>query len=156
MLQPKRNENYFVSHHFFVCLFVCLEFIVPLENCLLIWRRHHCRWRPANFDLCSAFMAIEQWGFFNVPHLVRYGQTVYNGHLRGPVTLTTVPSVWQWICHYLFLRLRSVANGDRSPISRMRGKRLTSTPPRWSYLIVISVVPVEFNKNIFFILNILF
>ena len=26
-----------------VYLFVCLEFIVPLENFSLIWRRHHCR-----------------------------------------------------------------------------------------------------------------
>ena len=32
-----------------------------------------------------------------------------------------LPSVWRWSCHYLFLRLRSVATGDRTPISRMRG-----------------------------------
>ena len=58
--------------------------------------------------------------------------TVYNGHLRGLVTLTpnaerlAVPS-----CHYLFLRLRSLANGDRTPISRMRGERsiLTAAVP---------------------------
>ena len=41
-----------------------------------------------------------------------------------------LPSVWQWSCHYLFLRLRSVANGDRTPIARTRGERSTSTPPR--------------------------
>ena len=35
-------------------------------------------------------------------------------------------SVWQWSCHYLFLRLRSVATWDRTPISRMRGKCSTS------------------------------
>ena len=35
-----------------------------------------------------------------------------------------LPSVWQWSCHYLFLRQR-----DRTPIFRMRGKRSTSTPP---------------------------
>ena len=46
------------------CIYVCLEFIVPLENFSLIWRRHHCRWKARNFDLYSAFMAIEQWGFF--------------------------------------------------------------------------------------------
>ena len=74
-----------------VCfLFVYLEFIVPLENISLIWRRNHCRWRAANFDLCSVLMAIEQWGFVNVPHPLRHGPTVYNGHLRGPVTLTPV------------------------------------------------------------------
>ena len=26
-----------------------------------------CRWRASNFGLYSALMAIEQWGFFNVP-----------------------------------------------------------------------------------------
>ena len=63
-------------------LFVCLEFFVPLENFSLIWRRYHCRWRAANFDLCSALMVIDQWGFFNVPHLLWRGPSVYNGHLR--------------------------------------------------------------------------
>ena len=115
----------------YIYLFIYLEFIVPLENFSLIWRRHHCRWRAAHFDLSSALMAIEQWGFFNVPHPLRHQSTVYDGHLRGPVTLTPLmPSVWQWSCHYLFSRLRSVATGDRTPISRMRRERSTSTPPR--------------------------
>jgi hypothetical protein len=26
-----------------------LRFYVPLKNISLIWRRHHCRWRPAKF-----------------------------------------------------------------------------------------------------------
>ena len=39
-------------------------------------------------------------------------------------------SVWQWSCHYLFLRLRSVTTGDRTPSTRMRGERSTSTQPR--------------------------
>ena len=87
-------------------LFVCL--FVPLENFSLIWRRHHCRRRAANFDLCSALMAIEQWGFHNFPHPLRHGPTVYNGHLRGPVTLTPVaerlavelslPVLTTWVC----------------------------------------------------------
>ena len=72
----------------FVCLFVCLGFIVPLENVSLIWRRHHYRWIVANFDLCSALMAIDLWEFFSVPHLLFI--SVYNGHLRGPVTLTSI------------------------------------------------------------------
>ena len=29
-------------------LFVCVEFIIPLENFSLIWRHHHYRWRAAN------------------------------------------------------------------------------------------------------------
>ena len=37
-------------------------------------------------------MAIEQWWFFSVPHLriLWHGTSVYNGHLRGPVTLTPI------------------------------------------------------------------
>ena len=69
------------------CLFVW-SFFVPLENLSLMWRCHDCQWRAANFDLCSALMAIEQWGFFCVPHLLWHGESVYNGHLRGPVSLT--------------------------------------------------------------------
>ena len=73
------------------CLFVCLfGFIVPLEHFAVIWRRHHYQWRAANFDLCSALMAIEQWWFFSVWHLLWQGAYVYNGHLRGPVTLTPI------------------------------------------------------------------
>ena len=41
-----------------------------------------------------------------------------------------LPNVWQWSCQYLFLRLRYIATGDRTPISRTRGERSTSTPPR--------------------------
>ena len=68
-------------------LFVCLEFFVPLEIFSLIWRRHYCRWRPVNFDLCSALMATEQWGFLSVPHLLWHGASVYNEHLLEPVIL---------------------------------------------------------------------
>ena len=35
-------------------------------------------------------MTIAQWGFFSLPHLLWHGTSVYNGHLRGPVTLTPI------------------------------------------------------------------
>ena len=35
----------------------------------------------------QALMAIEQWCFFNVPRLLWHRSSVYNVHLRGPVTL---------------------------------------------------------------------
>ena len=41
------------------CWFVCLEFFCHLDNFSLIWRRHHCRWRAANCDLCPALMTID-------------------------------------------------------------------------------------------------
>ena len=67
-----------------------LWFFVPLKNFSLIWIRHYCRWRAANIDLCSTLMAIERRGLFSVPHLLWHKASVYNGHLRGAVTLTTI------------------------------------------------------------------
>ena len=47
---------------------------VPLPlNC----KRHHFRFRAANFDLYSALMAHKQCVFFNVPHLLSHGPTPY-------------------------------------------------------------------------------
>ena len=84
MFNKKRDSACFVCF----LLFVWSEFFVPLENFSLIWRCHHYWWTAANFDLCWALMAIEQWGFFSVPHLLWHGASVYNGHLQGPVTLS--------------------------------------------------------------------
>ena len=75
-------EDQFVTAKTIV-LFVSLGFNFQLENFSLIWRRHLCRWRAANFDLWSALMAIEQWGFLSESHLLWQGSSVYNGHLRG-------------------------------------------------------------------------
>ena len=41
-------------------------------------------------DQVSALKAIEQEGLFKLPHLLWHGASVYNGYLRGPVTLTPV------------------------------------------------------------------
>ena len=51
------DYNLFISS--FPFMFVCFGFIVPLENFLLIWGRHDCLWRAANFDLCSTLLASE-------------------------------------------------------------------------------------------------
>ena len=76
----------------FVVLFVWLGFNVPLENFSLIWRRHHYRCTASIFDLYSAPMAIEQWGFYSVSHLLWQGASVniYNVHLQKPLTLSSV------------------------------------------------------------------
>ena len=79
----------------FACLFVWF-FFVPL-----IWKRHHYRWRTANFDLCSALMAIEQWGFFSVPHALWLGATYIMAISEDPWHSHLLQSVWQWSCHYL-------------------------------------------------------
>ena len=72
-------------------LFVCLLGVFhPTGEFFTHMRCHYCRWRATNFDLCLALMAIEQWGFFSVPHLLEHGASICNGHLRGPVTLTPI------------------------------------------------------------------
>ena len=117
--------------------FVCLGFFVPLENFSLIWRRHHCRWRAANFDLCSALMAIEQWGFFSFPHLLWHGAFVHYGHHRGPMTLTPIADRLTVELSYLFVRLRSTPN---LPLAR-RTLQSTALPPRstWNEVTTIYV-----------------
>ena len=86
------------------CLFVCLY--VPLKNFSLIWRSHHNGWRATNFDLKSALMAIEQWARHTYcdtvhPFIMVVSEDPWVSHL--------LPSIWQRGCHYLFLRLISVA-----------------------------------------------
>ena len=74
-------------------MFVCVGLIVPLENCSLIWTRHHYRWRAEDVYLCSSLKVIEQLGFFSIPHLHWHGASVYNGHLQESLTLTPIQ---QW------------------------------------------------------------
>ena len=85
---------WFTNHSFFkLCdrsRILSSGVFVPLTNFSIIWRRHHYRWRAANFDLCSALSAIDQWGFFSVPHLLWHVTSVYNGHIRWPVTLILI------------------------------------------------------------------
>ena len=105
-----------VQFPFSTLMYVCLESHSRIF--LLIWRRHHCRWRAANFDLCSALFVIVQSGLFSVPHLQCLWASVYNGHFRGPVTLTTNA---EHLVVELFLWLRSVAGWIRT--FRLRGER---------------------------------
>ena len=101
-----------MTYIFILCLFVCLGFIVPLQNFSLIWRRHHYWWRAANFDLCSALMAIEQWRFFSMPHLELHGASV-------PVTLTpSSGAVTTWFYDLCLSRL-----GFEHPTFCLRGQR---------------------------------
>ena len=94
---------------------LCLEFSGPLENFSLIWRCHHCQWRVSNFDLRPALMAIEQWEFLSMPHLLWHRASVYYGHLRGPLTLTLIAERLSVELSLPVLRLRSAAAGIRTP-----------------------------------------
>ena len=100
-----------------VCLF--WGFFVNFENCKcsLTRRRQKYRWRDANLNIYSALVAIEQWGFIRMPHLLWYLISVYMVISEDPWHPHLLPSVWQWSYHYLFLRLtyRSIAAGARTP-----------------------------------------
>ena len=82
----------------FVCLVVCLGFSVSLQNFSFIWRRH---------QLCSALLAIEQWGFFSVPFPLKH-------RLNWPSPIISDPHTAEWSGHHLFLRLRSIGWGSNT------------------------------------------
>ena len=107
--------------------FVGLEFIVPLDNFSLIWRRHHTRWKAVNVDLCSALMAIEHWGFFSVQHLLWHGAPVYNFHLRGPMELGSIaeslavePSLPNFTIFTMFEPITSPHNNRGTNLSKVK------------------------------------
>ena len=90
---------------FAVCL--CVWVFCPTREFFTHWRHYRYLWKALSFY--SVLMTIGQWGFFSVPHLLWHRISVYNGHLWKPKTL--LPNDWQWSCHYLFERLRSIAAG---------------------------------------------
>ena len=71
-------------------MFVCMGFSSRSRIFHSYWVVTITDKRASKFDLCSALMAIEQWRFFSVLHVLWHGESVYNGHLRGPVTLTLI------------------------------------------------------------------
>ena len=94
----KVGLNPSLSVNMFVCLFGDFR---PTRQFFTHIKRHICRWRAANFDLCSALMAIEQWGFLSVPHQLWYGASVYDGYLFDtPTYCRTFGSGAVTICFY--------------------------------------------------------
>ena len=89
-----------------------LVWLVGFIGFSLIWRRTHYRWRAIDFDLCSALMTIEQWGFFSVhancdtgpPFIMVISKDPWHSHLL------------QWSCHFLFIRLDLWPVGFEHPI----------------------------------------
>ena len=89
-----------VVYWLFVCLFVCV-LVVSFRSRIFHWYGD-VTIMIANFDICLTLMAIEQWGFFSVSHLLWPGdpfimvisEDAWHSHL--------LPSVSQWICFYDF------------------------------------------------------
>ena len=74
---------------------------------------------------CSVLIAIEQWVFSSVPHPPWNGASVYMVISEDPIHSQLMLSVWQWSCHYLFLRLIISMSllGFEHPAFRMRSDR---------------------------------
>ena len=93
------------SNSLFVCLFG------PTQEFSLIWRRHNYRWR-AVFSLPMLYSwqlssdgssACHTYCDIRHPLIMVIFEDPWHSHL--------MPSIWQWSCHYLLWRLRSVAAG---------------------------------------------
>ena len=69
-------------------LFFWGKFFVYLDNFSLILETSLLPIKGCTF--LPMLDTYDQWAmrFFSVPHLLWHGPSVYNGHLRGPVTLT--------------------------------------------------------------------
>ena len=88
----------------FILLYAILEWMCSLDLELILYlflwgissysRIFHSLPLPVKgckIDLCSALhWALEQWGFFSMPNLLLQGASVYNGHVRGPMTFTHI------------------------------------------------------------------
>ena len=67
---------------------VCFGIFRPTRECFTHLEMSSLLVKGYKFWPTSELMAIEQWLFFNVPHLLWHGPNLYNGQLRGPVTLS--------------------------------------------------------------------
>ena len=108
---------------FFVCLFVwslsshsrIVHVTFAGEGLQILTYARHSR------PLCSKCSSTcHTYCDTGLPFIMVISENPWHSHL--------LPKVWQWSCHYLSLRFRSVATGDRTPISHMRGERSTSAP----------------------------
>ena len=105
----------FTAWYPYVCLFNCLGFYVKLKNFSLIWRYHHYRFR-----LQILTHAQHSWPLSSEGSLARHTHCD-TGHpfimviSDNPWLSHLLQSVWQWSCHNLFLRLRSIMAGIWTP-----------------------------------------
>ena len=129
-----------------VCLFACLfgvfrptgEFFTHLET----------SWLPVkgcSFWPILALIAIKQWGYLSVPHLLWHGASVYDGHLREPVKLTPISvfgSVADTICFNNFGMSRL---GFEHPNLRLWGERFNRLRHRRGLERSVIIPQVQWN-----------
>ena len=126
---PFLNRHVTSTSRCFVWLFNCLGFIVLFENSSLIWRRHHCfeglqiLIYARHSRSLSSEGSLACYTYCDMGHLFIMVISEDSWHSD------LLPSVWQWSCHYLFLRLRSVAAGIQTPNLPLSGLTLSPTAP---------------------------
>ena len=69
-----------------------LLFTVLIENILLMWRRHHWRWRDAKLQFQN-FQHFERGGIFIVPHLLWHGASAFAVSSKGSIRHSSTDSV---------------------------------------------------------------
>ena len=114
----------------------------------ILWRRHHCRWRAAIFFT----YARHSWPLSSEGSLVCHTYCD-KGHPFIMVIFEDLwlshllQSVWQWSCHYLFIRLMSIASGIRTPnLPLTRRFLLPTAVPSRSYILKKLLTKAQFNS----------
>ena len=124
-----------VYHETFVCLFVCCCFVLYVLFCLSV-----CLSLPVKIENIHSYgdVTTTGWGVQSLtyarhswplstegslachtywdtghPFIMAISEDPWNSHL--------LPSVWQWSCHYLFIRLRNVGARIRTPNRALGG-----------------------------------
>ena len=132
-----------------MCLSVCLCGVYRHTwDFSLIWRSP----LPLKgYKFWSMLGVYGHWAVRVLKHATHARHTYYDTDLPFLIDIFEVPwhthllpRVWQWSCHYLLLRLVSVAIGDRTPISSMRGELSTCEPPQQLITVNDLPLPVQF------------
>ena len=126
------------------------RFIIPSTTTLgcigtknSIWRLHHYRSRAPNIDLLtynhgnwlSSEASSTCYAYCDARQRLKRSPP----RTRGTTTHTYCRAFGSGTITTCFKRLRSVPTVDQTPISRMRGERSTTTPPRYAYVSIIQI-----------------
>ena len=68
-------------------------------------------------------LAIEQWGFSRVPHILWHGPSFYNGHFQGLVNRTCHRALVSWAVTTCFKDQGMSRLGFEHPTPSLRGER---------------------------------
>ena len=115
------------------CLFVCLGFIVftHMETSRLPVKG--CKSNSEGSLACHTYCDMGH------PFTMVISKDPWHSHL--------LQSVYQWSCHYLYLRLRSVATGIQTPNLALEGPALTHCAVCYSFKLVLALCSMRWKEN---------